>query len=93
VSPVKYELGVYIPEDDILHSHCRENLKFSIGLVSGDRHYLPRPPPPPPPRNRAPVIYLADRHFPDCPVLLQIAKGRLKARYFVFEVRARTCSS
>jgi hypothetical protein len=23
VSPVKYELGIYIPEDDILHSHCR----------------------------------------------------------------------
>jgi hypothetical protein len=27
VSPVKYELGLYIPEDDILHSHRRENLK------------------------------------------------------------------
>jgi hypothetical protein len=27
VSPVKYELGFYIPEDDILHSHRRENLK------------------------------------------------------------------
>jgi hypothetical protein len=27
MSPVKYELGFYIPEDDILHSHCRENLK------------------------------------------------------------------
>jgi hypothetical protein len=27
VSPVKYELGFCIPEDDILHSHCRENLK------------------------------------------------------------------
>jgi hypothetical protein len=27
VSPVRYELGFYIPEDDILHSHCRENLK------------------------------------------------------------------
>jgi hypothetical protein len=27
VSPVKYELGLYIPEDDIIHSHCRENLK------------------------------------------------------------------
>jgi hypothetical protein len=27
VSPVKYELGFYIPEDDILHSHCREHLK------------------------------------------------------------------
>jgi hypothetical protein len=28
VSPVKYELGFYIPEDDILHSHRRESLKF-----------------------------------------------------------------
>jgi hypothetical protein len=27
VSPVKYELGFYIPEDDILHSHCRESLR------------------------------------------------------------------
>jgi hypothetical protein len=27
VSPVKYELGFCIPEDDILHSHRRENFK------------------------------------------------------------------
>jgi hypothetical protein len=27
VPPVKYELGFYIPEDDILHSDRRENLK------------------------------------------------------------------
>jgi hypothetical protein len=27
VSPVKYELDSYILEDDILHSHCHENLK------------------------------------------------------------------
>jgi hypothetical protein len=27
VSPVRYELGFYIPEDGILHSHHRENLK------------------------------------------------------------------
>jgi hypothetical protein len=27
VSPVKYELGFYIPDDDILLSHRRENLK------------------------------------------------------------------
>jgi hypothetical protein len=27
VSPVKYELGFYIPEDGIFHSHRRENLK------------------------------------------------------------------
>jgi hypothetical protein len=28
--PVKYELGFYIPEDDILRSHRRENLKSYI---------------------------------------------------------------
>jgi hypothetical protein len=27
VSPVKYEPGFYIPEDDILHSDCREHLR------------------------------------------------------------------
>jgi hypothetical protein len=30
VSPVRYEVGFYIPEDDILHSHRRENLKSYI---------------------------------------------------------------
>jgi hypothetical protein len=33
VSPVKYELGFYIPEDDILHSHRREHLKSYIALT------------------------------------------------------------
>jgi hypothetical protein len=33
VSPVKYELGSYIPEDDILHSHRRENLESYIELT------------------------------------------------------------
>jgi hypothetical protein len=27
VSPVKYELGFYVPEDGFLHSHRRGNLK------------------------------------------------------------------
>jgi hypothetical protein len=27
VSPVKYEIGLYISEDDILHIHCRKDLK------------------------------------------------------------------
>jgi hypothetical protein len=27
MSPVKYELGCYIPEDCILHSYRRENIK------------------------------------------------------------------
>jgi hypothetical protein len=30
---VKYELGFYIPEDDILHSHDRENLKSYVALT------------------------------------------------------------
>jgi hypothetical protein len=33
VSPVKYELGFYIPEDDVLHGHCRENFKSYIALT------------------------------------------------------------
>jgi hypothetical protein len=32
VSPVKYELGSYIPEDGILHSHRRDNLKPYMSL-------------------------------------------------------------
>jgi hypothetical protein len=31
VSPVKYELGFYIPGGDILHNHSRENLKSYKG--------------------------------------------------------------
>jgi hypothetical protein len=30
VCPVKYEMGSYNPEDGILHSHRRENLKSYI---------------------------------------------------------------
>jgi hypothetical protein len=33
MSPVRYELGFYIPEDGILHSHRRENLKSYIVLT------------------------------------------------------------
>jgi hypothetical protein len=33
VSPVRYELGFYIPEDDVLHSHRRVNLKSYIALT------------------------------------------------------------
>jgi hypothetical protein len=34
VSPVRYELGFYIPEDAILRSHRRENLKSYIELTA-----------------------------------------------------------
>jgi hypothetical protein len=33
VSPVRYKLGFYIPEDGIIHSHRRENLKFYIKVT------------------------------------------------------------
>jgi hypothetical protein len=33
VSPVGYELGFYIPEEDIFHSHRRETLKSYIALT------------------------------------------------------------
>jgi hypothetical protein len=33
VSPVRYELSFYIPEDDVLHSHRHENLKSYIALT------------------------------------------------------------
>jgi hypothetical protein len=33
VSPVKYELGFYIPEDGVLHSNRRENFKPYIQFL------------------------------------------------------------
>jgi hypothetical protein len=33
MSPVRYELGFYIPEDDILHSDRREILESYIVLT------------------------------------------------------------
>jgi hypothetical protein len=34
VSPVRYELDFYIPEDDILHNHGRKNHKsYKLDLV------------------------------------------------------------
>jgi hypothetical protein len=34
VSPVRYELYFYIPEDGILHGHRRENLKSYMTLAA-----------------------------------------------------------
>jgi hypothetical protein len=35
MSPVRYELGFYIPEDGILHSYRCEDLKSYIALTVG----------------------------------------------------------
>jgi hypothetical protein len=47
VSPVKYKLGSYIPDDGVLHSHGRENLSLQIlpainYLLSFPKYFLPR---------------------------------------------------
>jgi hypothetical protein len=34
VSPVRYELGLYIPEDGISHCHRNENLKSYIAFTA-----------------------------------------------------------
>jgi hypothetical protein len=39
---VKYELGFYIPEDDILHRHRRENLKSYMKVFGGFTYQLTR---------------------------------------------------
>jgi hypothetical protein len=39
VSPVKYEMGFYIAEDGILHSHCRDNRKsHNLSFVPAKRN-------------------------------------------------------
>jgi hypothetical protein len=46
---VKYELGFYIPEDAMLHSHCRENLRsykviaFSFVGSREEKRFLSNP--------------------------------------------------
>jgi hypothetical protein len=38
VSPVKYETGFYIPEDDIPHIHRHKNLKSYIASLDMHMH-------------------------------------------------------
>jgi hypothetical protein len=41
VSPVRYELGLYIQVDGILHNHCRENLEFyNMNYILNTPHEL-----------------------------------------------------
>jgi hypothetical protein len=48
---VRYELGFYIPEGDILHSHRRENLKSYIALTGSALYRR---------RNLSPVFYFPE---------------------------------
>jgi hypothetical protein len=42
VFPVRYELGFYIPGEDILHSHLRENLKSYIHSMKSQQTTVPK---------------------------------------------------
>jgi hypothetical protein len=70
VSPVRYELGFYIPEDGILHSHCRENLKSYIAL-SGCALYWRR--------NVSPVRYELGFYIPEDGILRSHRRENLKS--------------
>jgi hypothetical protein len=60
VSPVKYELGIYIPEDDILHSHRRETLIPYIALTGWTLQWR---------RNVSPVKYELGIYIPEDDIL------------------------
>jgi hypothetical protein len=60
VSPVKYELGFYIPEDGVLHSHRRENLKSYIALTGWTLYRR---------RNVPPVRYELGFYIPEDGIL------------------------
>jgi hypothetical protein len=69
VSPVRYELG-YIPEDAILLSHCRENLKSHIPLTGWtlQRRF-----------NVSPVRYELGFYNPEDDILHSRRRGNLKS--------------
>jgi hypothetical protein len=70
VSPVKYELGFYIPEDDILHSHCRENLKSYIALTGRSLYRR---------RNVSPVKHELGFYIPEDDILHSHCRENLKS--------------
>jgi hypothetical protein len=60
VFPVKYDLDFYIPEDGILHSHRRENLKSYIALTGWALQRR---------RNVSPVKYSLGFYIPEDGIL------------------------
>jgi hypothetical protein len=70
VFPVMYELGFYIPEDDILHSHCCEDLKSYIVLTG--RALWRR-------RNVSPLRYELGLYIPEDSILHSHRREDLKS--------------
>jgi hypothetical protein len=70
VSPVKYELVFYIPEDAILHSYRRENLKSYIALTGWTLKRRP---------NVSPVMYELGSYIPEDNILYNHRHENLKS--------------
>jgi hypothetical protein len=71
MSPVKYELGFYIQECDILHSNRRENLKSYIELTGCALYRR---------RNVSPVMYELGFYIPEDDILHSQRRENLKSR-------------
>jgi hypothetical protein len=69
VSPVKYELGSYMSEDDILHSHCREIFKSYIELTGWNPQRR---------SNVSPVRYELCVYIPEDDILHSHSRRNLK---------------
>jgi hypothetical protein len=67
---VKYELGFYIPEDGILHSHRREYLKSYIALTGWTLRRR---------RNVSPVKYELGFYIPEDGILHSHRREYLKS--------------
>jgi hypothetical protein len=67
---VRYELGFYIPEDDILRSHRRENLKSYIALTGWALYRR---------RNVSPVRYELGFYIPEDNILRSHRRENLKS--------------
>jgi hypothetical protein len=70
---VRYELGFYIPEDGILHSHRRENLRFYIALTGWTQEQT---------RNVSPVRYEMGFYIPEDGILHSHRRENLKSYFF-----------
>jgi hypothetical protein len=75
VSPVRYELGFYIPGDDILHSHCCENLKSYIALTGWTLYWR---------LNVSPARYVLGFYISDDDILRIHVRENLKSYMSVF---------
>jgi hypothetical protein len=70
VSPLRYELDVYIPEDGILHRHRRENLKSYIALTGWTLSWR---------SNVSPVKYELGFYIPEDDILHSHCRENLKS--------------